>query len=228
MADPDGRSDLTRARPRAVERSAAKTAAASWWVAVPALTLGLATPAVFAVLASTRRSRVLAAAAVVYAAVTAFALWATQQPDNSAADNAGGVVLIALMIAGTAHALIVARQQPRRPSAAEIAIARERENAKTRESLRRLVRTDPAAARRIGIGRPDRKGATHGGLVDLNHAPDTAIARLAEIAPEHAARIVELREELGGFGSVEDVGVAADLPPADVERLRDYAVFLPF
>lgn len=195
---------------------------------MPALTLGLATPAVFAVLASARRSRVLAAAAVVYAVFTAFAFWASQQPDESAADNAGGGMLVALMIAGTAHALIVARQQPRRRSAAEIAIARERENAKTRESLRRLVETDPAAARRIGIGRPDRKGATHGGLVNLNHAPDTAIAGPSGITPEHAARIVALRGELGGFRSVDDVGVAADLPPVDVERLRDYAVFLPF
>jgi DNA uptake protein ComE-like DNA-binding protein len=42
-----------------------------------------------------------------------------------------------------------------------------------------------------------------------------------------ATRIVEARSQVGGFSSVEDLGIALDLAGDVVEDLRDRVVFLP-
>jgi hypothetical protein len=90
-----------------------------------------------------------------------------------------------------------------------------------------IARTDPALAREIGVGRPDREGAADAGLVDVNNASVTALLKLTGVDGDVATQIVEGREKLGGFSSLEDMGVALDLDGALVERLRGTVVFLP-
>jgi DNA uptake protein ComE-like DNA-binding protein len=96
-----------------------------------------------------------------------------------------------------------------------------------RELARRLAAENPARARELGIGRPDVAGAFHGGLVDINHAPADTIDRLPGINKQLARRIVQVREEINGFSSLEDLGLVLNLPATLVDRMRARVVFLP-
>jgi hypothetical protein len=95
-----------------------------------------------------------------------------------------------------------------------------------REEARRLAREEPDRALAMGVGRPDREGF-HGGLVDLNNAPASAIEELPGVSRELAERIVVIREEVSGFSSLDDLAHVLDLPVALVDRIRPDVVLLP-
>jgi hypothetical protein len=90
-----------------------------------------------------------------------------------------------------------------------------------------LAREDPELAREAGVGRPDLPGSYDGGVVDLNHAPAEIIACLPGFDAELACRLVDARERIHGFASLEDLGSLLDLPGDQVELLRDMVVLLP-
>lgn len=90
-----------------------------------------------------------------------------------------------------------------------------------------LARSHPALAREVGIGRPDRPGADDEGLVDVNNASVTALLDLPGVDGDTATRIVETRERVGGFTSLEDCGETLELDGGVVEGLRGRVVFLP-
>lgn len=96
-----------------------------------------------------------------------------------------------------------------------------------RANALKLAGDDPLRARELGIGRPDVSWAYDGGLVDVNHASTEAIAELPRLDRQIATRIVQIREEVDGFDSLEDLGALADLPAPTVERLRGRVVCLP-
>jgi len=91
----------------------------------------------------------------------------------------------------------------------------------------RLAVRRPALAKEVGLGRPDILGADDYGLVDVNHAALAALTRLPGITDEVAGQIVDIREQVGGFASVDDLGLVLDLPPSLVDQVRDMAIFLP-
>lgn len=68
---------------------------------------------------------------------------------------------------------------------------------------------------------------TFGGLIDVNHAPAEELARLPGFDETLAAKIVEVREEIGGFDSVLDFATVLDLPPDLMPAVRERAVCLP-
>jgi hypothetical protein len=90
-----------------------------------------------------------------------------------------------------------------------------------------LARHDPALAREIGIGRPDKRHAADAGLVDVNNASLTALLRLPGMNRDLAAQIIETRDKVNGFSSLEDMGETLDLDGHLVEGLRSEVVFLP-
>jgi DNA uptake protein ComE-like DNA-binding protein len=96
-----------------------------------------------------------------------------------------------------------------------------------RREARKLARERPELARELGIGRPDVPGAEHAGLVDVNSAPASVIARLPGFDDALAREVVRVREELGGFSSLADMGAVLHLPAPAVEDLRERTVFLP-
>jgi DNA uptake protein ComE-like DNA-binding protein len=96
-----------------------------------------------------------------------------------------------------------------------------------RRQAQRLALENPALARELGVGRPDRPGAQAAGLVDVNSVPAAVIATLPGIDPALAHRIVDAREQVNGFSSLADFGGVVDLDGNAVERLRDHVVFLP-
>ena len=96
-----------------------------------------------------------------------------------------------------------------------------------RRAMIALAASDPAKAARLGVGRPDLPDSRHGHLVDLNHAPAAVIAELPGVGRDTAIEIAALRDELGGFDSVEDLGALMALHPRVVEAMRTRAVTLP-
>lgn len=90
-----------------------------------------------------------------------------------------------------------------------------------------LARRNPKLAREIGVGRPDVRGASDAGLVDVNNASVTALRKLPGVDGDLATDIVETREKVHGFSSLEDLGATLDLAGDVVEQLRGRVVFLP-
>jgi DNA uptake protein ComE-like DNA-binding protein len=90
-----------------------------------------------------------------------------------------------------------------------------------------MARRNPALAREVGIGRPDARGAADAGLVDVNNAGVMALLKLPGVDGDLATQIVETREKVGGFSSLEDCGLTLDMDGGIVEGLRGRVVFLP-
>jgi hypothetical protein len=90
-----------------------------------------------------------------------------------------------------------------------------------------LARRNPELAHEIGIGRPDQAGAVDAGLVDVNNASVTALLKLPGVTGDLATEMIECREKVGGFASLEDMGETLDVDGATIEGLRDKVVFLP-
>jgi DNA uptake protein ComE-like DNA-binding protein len=90
-----------------------------------------------------------------------------------------------------------------------------------------MAQRNPALAQELGIGRPDRQGAADAGLVDVNNAGVTALLGLPGVDGDLATQIIETREKVGGFSSLEDCGATLDLDGGIVEGLRSKVVFLP-
>lgn len=108
------------------------------------------------------------------------------------------------------------------------AVTRAQARRALRQQYRDLVRRDPALAWEIGVGRPHLSRAMDdGGLLDLNSVPAAVLVEKAELTQEQAEQIVELRTQRHGLTSVDELVVFGDLPPSLVDRLREYAVFLP-
>ena len=81
-----------------------------------------------------------------------------------------------------------------------------------RDQALQLAREKPALAREVGVGRPDQPGAFDAGVVDLNNAPASALARLPGVGDDLATRIIEARTQTNGFSSLEDLGILLDSP----------------
>ena len=60
----------------------------------------------------------------------------------------------------------------------------------------------------------------------MNGAPAHVLRRLPGFDHGLAERTVHIREELGGFSSLEELGALAELSGPQVEALRDHVVFL--
>ncbi len=199
----------------------------TWWVAVPLLTLGMLTWAVFLYVGIRARRRLWLLFAGVYLAALVIALVVGGGHHDDAQSNVEGAILVSLAAVGSAHALGIRREFltatgvfDRRLEAAEHRLA-------VQERGRRLLAEDPVRARRLGVGRPDVPKSFDAGLIDVNSAPVEVLGRLPGIDEELARRIAAARDELGQFSSVDDLDLVLDLPEATLARLRDVAVFVP-
>jgi DNA uptake protein ComE-like DNA-binding protein len=147
---------------------------------------------------------------------------------HPASDDLGGGLLVVGWIGAIATSFSLApayRRQMSSPLQAAVEAGDLRLS--DREQARRLARTNPQLAQEIGIGRPDRTGGADAGLVDVNNASVTALLELPGVDGDLATRIIETREHIHGFSSVEDMGLVMDLDGDLVEGLRDETVFLP-
>jgi hypothetical protein len=142
--------------------------------------------------------------------------------------NLGGLLLILGWVGAIATSFIIWGPYDRlMESPLTAATEAGQQRLQERQRALQIARENPALAQEMGIGRPDKAGAADAGLVDVNNAPVTALLNLPRVDGDAATQIIEGREKVGGFSSLEDMGVALDLDGALIEGLRGQVVFLP-
>ncbi len=103
--------------------------------------------------------------------------------------------------------------------------------ANMRRQLRHQAREharDVVLARDLRIGRPDLpRHYDDGGLIDVNHVPAPVLTAITGVTPEMAEHIVQVRGQVVGFSSAEELAAVAALPPHLTPELREYGIFLP-
>ena len=164
----------------------------------------------------------------VYLAVTAATIYITSIDDNEEGleDNLGYILMFAAWGAGILQAFLTRKPFLRRLAIIDDPALQAAQTAEERRAYaRELAQRNPELARAALLGRTG--GFDEGGVVDVNHAPVEDIADLPGIDATTARRIVAVREGVGGFSSLEDLGMTMDLPGDVVERLRGRVVCLP-
>lgn len=142
-------------------------------------------------------------------------------PTGAASDV--GMALILLAIAGGVAVVLTYRRPPASlPGTESVMMRRD-----SRDRYRELVEKDRPLARSMHVGRPDvPRDYDDGGLVDVNSIPVHALAQYAGLNNTEAARVVEVRGQLGRFVSMDELLAYVDLPEPTATRLRDVAVFV--
>jgi DNA uptake protein ComE-like DNA-binding protein len=199
------------------------------WLVLAVIPFGFTTWAAFVYIGvRAKRPRWLAWAAAYAALLVAYIVLDSTAQRNSAATGVAAALALLAWIGGGAHAFAISDDAVRRVRGrADRALDAARARIERRAEGRRLLSTQSALAREIGLGRPDVAGAVDYGLVDVNHASSAALATLPGVSDAVARQITEQRAEAGGFSSVEDLGLVLDLPPGIVGQIRDMAVFVP-
>lgn len=173
-----------------------------------------------------QRSWILTGVALLAFAIFAMAVTETQGEAN----DIGGMLLVFSWILSGATSFALRHPYARRMALRDVyddrIIKAELVDEERRELLS-MAAVDPALAVRLGVGRPDLPNSRHGHLVDVNHASADAIADLPGVGYDLAAEIVSLRDELGCFSSIEDLGALMTLHPRVVDAMRTRAVALP-
>jgi DNA uptake protein ComE-like DNA-binding protein len=199
----------------------------SWWVWVPLATFGVGTWAAF-VYAGTRarkRSWKLIGFGYVGLIVAATALVV---PERDPWSTLGGFAIIFAWIGGFVHALTIRSAYVRLVhSPDQVMLDAAEARARVREDALQIARDDPARAKALGVGRPDVDLAFDGGLVDVNSAPVEVITRLPHSDKALAERVVALRDRVGGFSSVQDLGLVLGLPAPVIDAWEGLVVCLP-
>jgi len=196
------------------------------WALVPLVTLGLASAATFAYGAIRLRSRPLGFCAAVYGLAAAAFLYLTNvAADPSWQSNLGVEIGLASAVIATGHAFAIRqRVLDGRTATAE---DKAREALRRRDHSRKLLIDDPQLAKELNVGRPDlHPEFDDGGLVDVNHVPEEFLITLPGVDAALASTIVEVRDSIGGFDSLDDMGVLLGLPPQRLDWARDRAVFV--
>jgi hypothetical protein len=198
---------------------------ATWWFFLTLVPLAVFGWGAFVYAGARARKPSWIAWGVVYFAVTAAGWMGAQTDEDSTLNGISGGLILLVWAATVVHALAIRNAYLERLELdAKLDPAEDR--LAEREEARRLVEEDPMRARELGVGRPDLDGFS-GGLVDLNSAPVSAIEELAGVNHKLATKLVAVREEVGGFSSLEDLAHVLDLPVALVDRIRDDVVVLP-
>ena len=182
-------------------------------------TMGMASWASFAYLAlRTKERRWLVWAGVYLVAVVAAFLLID-------VGNVGAITLLVLWAGSFVHGLAIREEVLDRLSFVEDPRLRKaRSVSVTRDAAEDLAKDSPEVALEAGVG---QDAHTFGGLVDVNHAPASELAQLPGFSDELAKKVVQVREEIGGFDSVLDFATVLDLPPDVVSTIRERTVCLP-
>jgi len=173
-----------------------------------------------------KRMQALAAGLGV-AALVGFLLIGSGPEDASgtptgAASDAGAALMFLSIAAGVAVVLIFKKPQATLAGTESVLMRRD-----SRDRYRQLVEKDRPLARSMNVGRPDvARDYDDGGLVDLNSIPAHALSQHAGLNDLEAARVVEMRGQLGRFVSMDELLAYVDLPESTATRLRDVAVFV--
>jgi Helix-hairpin-helix motif len=196
------------------------------WALIPLVTLGLASVATFGYGAIRLRSRSLGVCAAVYGlAASAFLYLMDVGPDPSWQANLGVEIGLTSAAIATGHAFAVRQRVLDGPTVT--AEDRARSALRRRDYSRKLLTDNPQLARQLNIGRPDLPSDfDDGGLIDVNHVPEGYLTILPGIDTALASRIIEVRDAIGGFDSLDDMGILLDLPPQRLDWAQERAIFV--
>jgi DNA uptake protein ComE-like DNA-binding protein len=198
------------------------------WVLTSLVPFGWVTWLGFGYAGFRARKPVWVAAGAIYLLVTAATLFVTSLDGNTKGvdDNVGYIVMFTSWGVGIFHSFLTRKAYLRRLSIIDDpALVAAREAEERRQFAQQIAKRDPELARTAALGR--RGGFDEGGLLDANHAKVEELADLPEVTAALAREIVKVRREVGGFSSIEDLGMTLDLPGDEVERLRRRLMFLP-
>jgi hypothetical protein len=199
------------------------------WASVPVWSLSLLAFAPFLRLAvARRRARDWAVfAGYLVASIVVLTLMSIAGPADAVSATAGTLAIAVMAVAG-AHTFVAFRPLPESSGslASEQALTTARDRMHRRQQARELAMHNPVLARDLRIGRPDMPhDYDDGGLVDVNQVPGDVLASCLGLTPAESAAVVEARDQLGRFGSPEELSVYAQLPPDRVEAIRDWMIF---
>lgn len=195
---------------------------------LPAITLGIGAVFTFTFLATRLRSLLLGIWAVVYGAAAAASVWLLNVTGANTGwqNDAGFVLMLAVMTVPTAHAFALRPRLTGGPACQEDAIAEAKWRMSLRDEARRIAASDPRLADELRIGRPDLdRSFDDGGLVDANRVPAKVLRQMPGIGAALAERIVQVRQQVGGFESVDDLSVTLALPPQALDHAADLLIF---
>ncbi len=198
------------------------------WVIATLFPFGWFTWLGFAYAGFRAKKRAWVAAGAAYLVVIAAAIVVTSADENidGPEDDIGYLTMLLVWGGGFVHALMIRKDYIRRLTIIDDpALLAARTAEERRAYARELAQNNPELARAALLGRAG--GFDEGGVVDINHAPVEDIADLPGIDADTARRIVAVRDGVGGFSSVEDLGMTMDLPGDVVEQLRRRVVCLP-
>jgi hypothetical protein len=138
----------------------------------------------------------------------------------------GNLGVILFLLVPVAALALLGVYRPRAGSLAGASAALDRRRA--REEYRTLVRNDPQLARSMNVGRPDlARDYDDGGLVDLNSIPTSWLRDRSPLTPAEVESIAEVREQLGSFGSVDELlAFSPSTRPAMTQWLQEHAITL--
>jgi hypothetical protein len=202
----------------------------SWWLALPVFSVGMLGWGAFLYTGVRVRRRLWIAFGLFYLAVVvaAFVLFEVDPADDDRFEGWGGGLLALTWFVTSVHAIVIRGAFVERLEVLEDPrIERVERLMREREGALAILRRDPEEARELGVGRPDLKRSFHGGLIDVNHVDARWIAKLPGFDEALAKRVVEVREEIDGFSSIEDLGHCLDLPADLVDGIRERAVVIP-
>jgi Helix-hairpin-helix motif len=197
------------------------------WVLTSLIPFGWVTFAGFLFAGFRAKRPVWVAAGLGYLAITVATILVTSLDENTDGldDNIGYIVMFTAWGVGIVHAFLSRKPYLRRLEIIDDpALQAARTSEERRAYARDLAQRNPELARAALLGRAG--GFDEGGIVDINHAPVEDIADLPGIDAATARRIVAVREGVGGFSSLEDLGMTMDLPGEVVEKLRGRIVCL--
>lgn len=158
-------------------------------------------------------------------------------PTNAAGESTGflsdvGVAISMVVMLVASLMLIGIRRQVydrvliKAPSRNQGAMASVAESRRRRTEARRIALTDPMMARELGIGRPSLDRYDDGGLVDLNLASAQELVTVAGLSDEAAHGILEARQAIGRFISVDDAIVYGQVGEDETDLLRERGIVI--
>jgi DNA uptake protein ComE-like DNA-binding protein len=198
------------------------------WALIPIATFGWGAPFTFTYAALRLRSRSLGVCAGAYTAVAVVSFYlAGNNNDNSWQANAGVAIAAIAGVIGTAQAFVIRERVVSGRGGNDTALGHAEERLRLRERARTIAAKNPSLAHELQIGRPDRsRRFDDGGLVDVNHVPMACLVQVAGIDQPTAEMIVEVRDGVGGFTSVDDVSVTLGLPPNALDYAAGRLIFI--
>lgn len=198
------------------------------WALIPIATLGWGAPFTYTYAAIRLRSKVIGLYAGAYGAVAITTLYLLGVGnENSWQGNVGFTIGAIVGAVATAQAFTMRERLLDAESHEDAIVASAAQQLRLRQKARKIAADNPTLAYELQIGRPDLHGRfDDGGLVDVNHVPPEYLLQLPGIDESIAEHIADVRDDIGGFASADDLSVTLGLHPRALDLAADRMIFL--